>query len=303
MHDSGMPSTIIVPEVDTHQCIHCGLFDTISHGTRRNKNYDVERRLCKSCGKTYSTNIGFERLSHGPDTVVNVLNMYHNGESSRGAVATLTEMDIKITHQTVLNWVCNLAKKAYKYASTLPISIGNSWRVEEMYTKIKGKQNYLYGIIDDQTRFWLAHIISPNKGTDDVRPLFANASVRAGSNPNMLISDGAKNFASACTKEYPDAIHISHIHIQNDLNNNKMERFIGRIRVREKTMLSLKRPDSGILKGMCIHYNFVRGHMGIGNATPTHMAGIRVRGISKWRTLIQNGAKRVYSAMWPVHAT
>ena len=294
---------VVVSEVDTRQCVNCGSSDTGPHGTRNNKNYSVKRRKCKSCGKTYSTNIGFERLSYAPEVVVDVFNMYNSGESSHGILTTLDERDITISHQTVLNWLTRLGRQAYEYASTLPVTVSKAWRTDELFIKIKGSQNYLYCIIDDKTRFWLAHLISSNKGTDNVRPMFADALSMAGSNPAWLISDGAQNFAKASGREYPFAIHIRHIHLQGDFNNNKMERFNGRLRDREKTMRSFKRPDSGILPGMWVYYNFIRKHMGLGNRTPARMAKIVVRGISVCRTLVQNGAMAAYSATWPTRAT
>lgn len=292
----------IINEVDTHQCTRCGQFNTIRHGTRHNRNYTVERRLCKSCGKTYSCNIGFESLSHSPDVVTDALNMYDNGASSHGVVSTLEERGIKISHQTVLGWVRNLGRKAYEYASTLTPRVGKAWRTDEMHIKVKGDESYLYCMMDDRTRFWLTYMVAPNKGTDDVRPMFVDASRMAGSNPILFISDGAHNFAEAASIEYPEAAHVRHIHIQGDRNNNKMERFIGRIRSREKTMRSLKRLDSGAIPSMWVHYNFVRRHMGLDGKTPAHAAGILVKGISKWRTLIQNATRAKYSALWAAHA-
>ncbi len=71
-----------------------------------------------------------------------------------------------------------------------------------------------------------------------------------------------------------------------------MERFNGELRDREKVMRNLKREDSPILKGMQIHHNFVRSHMGLNGETPAERAGIRVEGDNKWLTLIQNASKR-----------
>jgi putative transposase len=101
-----------------------------------------------------------------------------------------------------------------------------------------------------------------------------------------LISDGAPNFGEAFKKEFwttpkPRTRHISHIRIQGDHNNNKMERLNGEVRDREKTMRGLKK----------IFHNYVRPHEGLAGKTPAEASGIKVEGENKWITLIQNATK------------
>ncbi len=55
-----------------------------------------------------------------------------------------------------------------------------------------------------------------------------------------------------------------------------MERYSGEIRDREKVMCSLKRDDSPILKGMQIHHNYIRPHMGIHGKISSEKAGIKI---------------------------
>ena len=116
--------------------------------------------------------------------------------------------------------------------------------------------------------------------------------------PRTLISDGAQNFHEAWKDEWKaknflhkKTQHIRHIHMKNDMNNNKMERLNGELRDREKVMRSLKTDNSPIISGMQIHHNFIRNHMGIDNMTPSEKAGIIVKGDNKWITLIQNASK------------
>lgn len=74
--------------------------------------------------------------------------------------------------------------------------------------------------------------------------------------PHTLITDGAFNFGSAFRTAYRrenDAQmtkHIRHIRLQGDKNNNRMERFNGELRDREKVTRNLKKTDTPILSGM-----------------------------------------------------
>ncbi len=127
--------------------------------------------------------------------------------------------------------------------------------------------------------------------------MFREAERIAGKRPKVLISDGAANFARACTKEWysvhPErcTTHIADIRLSGQVHNNKMERQNGEVRDREKVMRSLKREDSPILTGMQIFHNFVRPHIGLHGRTPAEAAGIKVEGENKWLTIIQNAAK------------
>lgn len=119
----------------------------------------------------------------------------------------------------------------------------------------------------------------------------------AGKAPHTLITDGALNFSSAFESAFYRenkalAIqHIRHVRMSGDKNNNRMERFNGELRDREKVMRSLKKADSPLLAGCQIFHNYIRPHMALDGKTPAEMAGIEVRGKDKWLTLIQNGSR------------
>lgn len=74
------------------------------------------------------------------------------------------------------------------------------------------------------------------------------------------------------------------------LNNNEMERLNGEIRDREKVFRGLKKMDSEVINGMKVYYNFTKKHGGLDGRTPAEVAGIRVDGKNKWKTIIQNAS-------------
>lgn len=85
--------------------------------------------------------------------------------------------------------------------------------------------------------------------------------------------------------------HVNAIKLRGDMNNNKMERFNGEVRDREKVMRSLKKDDTPILSGYQIYHNFVRPNMALDGKTPSELCGLKVEGENKWKTLIQNASK------------
>jgi hypothetical protein len=111
--------------------------------------------------------------------------------------------------------------------------------------------------------------------------------------PMTLITEGLPAYYDAYKKEFwtlrnPRTEHIRHITIRGDRNNDKMERFNGEIRDREKTMRGLKKKETPILSGYQIFHNYIRSHAGLDGKTPAEACGIKIEGNNKWLTLIQN---------------
>jgi transposase-like protein len=185
-----------------------------------------------------------------------------------------------------------------KYLDKITPQVSDTWSTDELFLKIKGNMKYLYAMMDEQTRYWIAQEVADTKYTADVRPLFQLAKQVAGKTPKTLISDGAANFREAYRKEFRIAKsegrteHIRHIRLKGDHNNNRMERMNGEIRDREKVMRGLEKKDTPILKGEQIYHNYIKPHEGLDGKTPAEAAGIKVKGKNKWITIIQNASQK-----------
>jgi putative transposase len=182
-----------------------------------------------------------------------------------------------------------------KYLDKITPKFSTAWRTDELYLKVKGNTMYLYALMDDETRFWIAQQVAETKNTADITPLFSKGKEVAGTRPNTLISDGAPNFHTAFNRELytnkrPRTRHINHIRLQDDHNNNKMEQMNGEIRDREKTMWGLKNVDTPILIGYQIYHNYMRPHEALDGGTPAERWDIKIEGENKWITLIQNAS-------------
>ena len=49
------------------------------------------------------------------------------------------------------------------YLEKLKPQVGNAWRTDELFVNISGNTKYLYAVMDDETRFWIAHQVSFSK--------------------------------------------------------------------------------------------------------------------------------------------
>ncbi len=289
---------VIEPITDIHACLFCKSEQIMKKGLRHNKYGDIQKFFCKTCGKYFTINLGFERMKHNPQGITTAMQLYFSGESLRNVARSLGLLGVQVSHQTVYNWIEKYTGLMEKYLDKITPQVSDTWATDEMFLKIKGSLKYLYAMMDEQTRFWIAQEVADTKYTADVRPLFQLAKVVADKSPKTLVSDGAANFHEAYEKEFYTAKletrteHIRHIRLQGDYNNNKMERMNGEIRDREKVMRGLERKDSPILAGYQLFHNYIRPHEALGNKTPAEAAGIEVKGNDKWLTLIQNASKQ-----------
>jgi transposase-like protein len=224
------------------------------------------------------------------------MQLYFSGESLRNTARSLQLLGVQVSYKTVFMWIKKYSALMEKYLDKIPPNVSDTWRADEIFLKVRGNLKYLYALMDDQTRFWIAQEVANTKYTADLRPLFKLGKVIADKQPKTLITDGAQNFHEAYTKEFwtrgNGTEHIREIRMDGIVHNNKMERLNGEIRDREKIMRTLEIPDSPILKGMRIYHNFVRPHMALKGKTPAEKAGIEVKGKDKWLTLIQNASQR-----------
>ena len=175
--------------------------------------------------------------------------------------------------------------------------MSDAWRADELYLKVRGNPKYLYALMDDQTRFWIAQQVADTKYRSNIQPLFQDAKQIAGKRLNTVITDGARNFHDAFTNEFftinnPRTTHISHIRLQGDHNNNKMERLNGEVRDREKTIRGLKKDDTKILTGYQIYHNYFRPHEALKGKTPAEKCGIMIECENNWKTVIENASKK-----------
>jgi len=149
-------------------------------------------------------------------------------------------------------------------------------------------------MMDDETRFWIAQEVADRKHGHNARGLLQKAKQVTKTKPKVFITDGLPSYYEAYKREFwarerdSRTVHIRHIRLQGDMNNNKMERLNGEFRDREKVMRGVKTKDSMIFDGLQIYHNYIRPHMGLNNNTPADRAGIKIKGNNKWLTLIQN---------------
>ena len=289
---------VIEPITSIDSCLFCKSEEIIKKGLRHNKYGDIQKFRCLECGRYFTINFGFERMKHNPQGITMAMQLYFSGESLRNTARSLRLIGVEVSYRTVLNWINKYTALMEKYLDKITPNVSDTWRADELFLKVRGNMKYLYALMDDQTRFWIAQEVADTKFTADLRPLFQLGKKVARKQPKTLITDGAPNFHEAYEKEWRTSKianrteHIREIAFNGERHNNKMERMNGELRQREKVMRTLEKPDTEILSGMQIYHNFIRPHEALDGRTPSEAAGIKVEGENKWLTLIQNASRK-----------
>ena len=290
---------VVIRKVDLDKCKFCDSENITKKGIKKLKCRTMQQFGCKDCKKRFTQNLGFERKQATPEQITTAVDLVFSGLSTRKTATALRMTGTKKSHMTIERWAKEYAELMERFVDSITPQVGEEWRTDEIYLRIRGDRRYLFAMLDSQTRYWLAKMVAEHKGNDDVAPMFAKAKEVAGKVPGRLISDGAANFAHAHKRQYAaknfmhkESVHESHIHMAGDMNNNQMESFNGNtVRLREGVARGLKTEDAAILTGLRLYHNFVRPHLGLGGKTPAEAAGIRIEGDNKWKTIIQAAAK------------
>jgi transposase-like protein/predicted RNA-binding Zn-ribbon protein involved in translation (DUF1610 family) len=277
-------------------CKKCGSSQVIKQGIRKNKNGDSQRFLCKECGfKFVVKESGFHKMRNQPKIVTLALDLYFKGISYRKIVDHLKQFySIKVSHVAVIKWIRKYTKLMKQYTDGLTPETSGIWHTDEMAINIKGQYNWLWNVMDHETRFLLASQISQRREVMDARKVFQNAKQIAQSKPQVMITDGLQSYNEAFKKEFftlrnPRTKHIRKPRFVDKANNNMIERLNGTVRERDKVLRALKnQTDNQVIDGFRIYYNFIRPHQTLNGLTPAEMANLHLNlGQNKWLSLIQ----------------
>jgi Transposase and inactivated derivatives len=283
---------------NTANCIFCSSNHIVKDGIRHNKYGDIQKFNCKFCGHYFTINLGFERMRAKPEIITSAMQLYFTGESLRNVKKFLKMQGISKSHVAIYKWIKKYVGLMNNYLEQITPTVSDTWRADELYLKVRGNMKYLFALMDDETRFWIAQEVADTKYTHSARALFKQGKELMGKKPTLLITDGLPAYRDAFDKEYfslknPRPKHQYTIRISGDMNNNKMERLNGEVRDREKVMRGVKKKETPILKGYQIFHNYIRTHEGLNNKTPAEVAGITIDGKDKWKTIIENASKKL----------
>jgi transposase-like protein len=100
----------------------------------------------------------------------------------------MAERGITLTHTTILRWVQRNVPEFERRWSRYARTVGDSWRVDETYLKIKGQWVYLYCAVDNAGRT-VDFLLSRRRDVAAAKQFFSRATRQHGA-PRVITLDG-----------------------------------------------------------------------------------------------------------------
>src|SRR6516165_6463407 len=94
--------------------------------------------------------------------------------SSRDLVQMMAERGIALAHTTIPRWVQRYVPDFEKRWKRYALPVGDSWRVDETYLKVRGQWMYLYRAVDKAGRT-IDFLLSKNRDVTAAKAFLRNA--------------------------------------------------------------------------------------------------------------------------------
>jgi putative transposase len=92
-------------------------------------------------------------MKHNPQAVTTAMQLYFSGESLRNTQKSIKLLMVEVSYQTIFKWIRKYVNLMQSYVEKLKPNVGDVWRADELWLKIKGDMKYLFPLMDDETGF------------------------------------------------------------------------------------------------------------------------------------------------------
>ncbi len=274
------------------ECKVCG-FPCVKFGFNKLKFCKKQCYYCRRCSLKF-TNVGLLKVRYEIEIIATAINWYYEGFSLRKIKRNLNLIyGINPNHYTILKWIRKYSTQIKEYIDEhYKLKISNSNFVDETVIKCKGKNVWLWGIIDNNSRYLIDYIYVRDRNYKTGLKLFTNYRDKIINYPINIISDGLKLYPKVIRRTFPKTVHINLIRFDGLIHNNIVERFWGTIKDKTKVCRGFKNLVStkSIIDGLMIHYNFVKPHETLNGSTPAKAIGIGLSSSlneNKWLDLLK----------------
>ena len=167
--------------------------------------------------------------------------------SYRAISEIMSDRGIIVCHTTIYRWVQEYSQIIYCIWKKKNKTVGDYWRMDETYIKVKGKWYYLYRAIDSSgltLDIWLRK----NRDKQAAYAFFKRLIKQFGE-PRVLVTDKAPSLSSAFNRLKLEGQFIDTIHRTSKYLNNIIEQDHRHVKKRHKSYQSI-RTASSTIKGI-----------------------------------------------------
>jgi transposase-like protein len=288
------------------ECKYCGSDKVVKNGIRKGQQF----YRCKDCKHQFFDNGAFPRMRKPKKAVAFALEMYFDGHSLPRIAKNLRKfMGVQVSFQKIHDWIQKFVPQVDSYTSQFEPQLSGIFHADETAIKFrpqtpltpeqraekirrKGEQYWHFDAIDEKTRFLVGSLVSRDRSVAETIAFFRDCAYNT-PRPATIITDDMPAYPKAIRRVYYShfkARRVEHIHTHGfgaRMNNQPIERWHSTLKDRLKPMRGMKSPDTQILKGFAIQYNFLRPHSSLGGATPAKVAQIDLPFEDGWGDLIR----------------
>ena len=275
-------------------CTKCGHCDCKYRETRKKKNGVAVRYVCQTCGKKFTHSLGFVGRRCDEDIVTDVLQDVAMSKSLTQAAQGLAKRNVFPDPSTVWRQTKQYGSLLKALSNLVASQAGYEWSVDELYYKSLGREMWLFGVLDINSRFVLNSDVSPSKFGYDATNLFAGAINLAKKIPDVVTTDALAAFAKGLNSALPGGkrsrmIYRKDAGIRRRHVNNIYERFNGTLKDRLKCVRGFRSALPALHVLYLAYYDLFWPHCGINKKTPAEAMGVVV-GVNRWLTAIRYAA-------------
>ena len=272
-----------------------------------------QRYECGSCGKKFKTDGHALHRQYTAQQIAAGIDAYFSGMSYKEAAEHIDDYydAPEPSKHTIHDWVKGYSKMAQDYllgrvgedgrletasGKHIKAKTGYVWVCDETYILAGGEWRYCWNIMDRDSRYILAVLYSPHRGTRDAIAVMEKALAAADRPPKKIITDGLDKYPEAIRTVFPRGTeHVVSQGITEEVNNNLSERLQGTIKDRTKVQRGFQgvRTGQDCLEGWAIDYNFFNPHHSLGGKTPAEVAGVasQVPWNDSWEDITRMGGE------------
>jgi len=177
----------------------------------------------------------YHRRRFPPDIIQHAVWLYHRFSLSfRDIQDLLAERGVTVSYETVQRW-CTIFGP--RYATRLRRRYGrhgDTWHVDEVFVRIRGKQHFLYRAVD-QDGDVVEILVQKRRDSKAVVQFFRKLMKGQGGEPRRLVTDELKSYPAAHRQIMPEVVHIT-----DRYANNRVEVSHEPTRQRERLMRRFK---------------------------------------------------------------